>query len=415
MQVVGETIQEQTRACMEAMGRALREAGADGLFDTFDDQLITVDPAYSFQETSLALELPDGVLADGDYRLTLSGTRAIYDTAGNALDGNSDGTGGDDYVRFFTVDRSANTPPVADSQAVNVDEDGSVVIILTGSDADGDALAFAIESNPSHGILSDFDAASHSVTYTPDPEFNGTDSFTYTISDGNGGTATATVAMTVNNVNDNPAITTTGIINATDGDVYTIDFNAMDIDGDSLSWRITGADWLSIDPATGIINGTAETGTYTIRVIANDGNGGTDTYSYTLVVSQRDSDNDGVPDDLDAFPNDANETVDSDNDGIGNNADPDDDDDGEPDATDDFPLDPTETADLDSDGIGDNADTDTDGDGVSDADDPEPMDSYITGNEYDPGWPYWYVLAAIGIAALIGVLGLGAIWFLKRF
>ena len=42
------------------------------------------------------------------------------------------------------------------------------------------------------------------VTYTPDADFFGTDSFTYTISDGNGGTDTATVNVTVTNVNDAP-------------------------------------------------------------------------------------------------------------------------------------------------------------------------------------------------------------------
>lgn len=47
--------------------------------------------------------------------------------------------------------------------------------------------------------------------------------------------------------------------------------------------------------------------------------------------SQTDSDNDGIPDDQDAFPDDPNEWVDTDGDGVGNNADPDDDNDGMPD------------------------------------------------------------------------------------
>ncbi len=43
-----------------------------------------------------------------------------------------------------------------------------------------------------------------SVTYTPTGNWSGTDSFTYTISDGNGGTDIATVTVTVNAVNDPP-------------------------------------------------------------------------------------------------------------------------------------------------------------------------------------------------------------------
>ncbi|RLB69862.1 MAG: hypothetical protein DRH04_04500, partial [Deltaproteobacteria bacterium] len=182
----------------------LREAGGDGIFDTTDDQVIDVTPVYSFRETSMTLGLLDGALADGDYRLTLSGTKAIYDTAGNPLDGNSDGTGGDDFIRLFTIDRSANTAPVADEQDVNVEEDGSAVITLTGSDADGDPLAFGIESNPAHGILSDFDVVNHTVTYTPDPDFNGPDSFTFQVDDGKLGTDIGIVSLTVNPVNDQP-------------------------------------------------------------------------------------------------------------------------------------------------------------------------------------------------------------------
>ena len=91
-------------------------------------------------------------------------------------------------------------------------------------------------------------------------------------------------------------------------------------------------------------------------------------------ASQLDSDGDGVPDDQDAFPNDPNETVDTDGDGIGNNADTDDDNDGVDDANDAFPLDPTESSDLDGDGIGDNSDPDRDGDGVANEDDYFPDD-----------------------------------------
>jgi hypothetical protein len=122
-----------------------------------------------------------------------------------------------------------------------------------------------------------------------------------------------------------------------------------------------------------------------------------------------DFDDDGVVNEQDAFPYDASETLDTDSDGIGNNADTDDDgdnwsdadetaegtdpldaqsvpvdtdgdgignvtdtdDDGDevPDAEDAFPLDPTEAYDADGDGIGDNADDDDDNDQVKDVND----------------------------------------------
>ena len=80
-----------------------------------------------------------------------------------------------------------------------------------------------------------------------------------------------------------------------------------------------------------------------------------------------DDDGDGVSDNEDHFPLNANEQFDTDGDGEGNNTDLDDDNDGVPDEFDDLPLDPNETIDTDNDGIGDSSDTDDDGDGISDS------------------------------------------------
>ena len=88
-----------------------------------------------------------------------------------------------------------------------------------------------------------------------------------------------------------------------------------------------------------------------------------------------DQDNDGVADELDAFPLDPNESVDTDNDGVGNNADTDDDGDGVADSQDAFPLDNSESLDTDNNGIGNNADTDDDADGVADSVDAFPLDN----------------------------------------
>jgi hypothetical protein len=87
----------------------------------------------------------------------------------------------------------------------------------------------------------------------------------------------------------------------------------------------------------------------------------------------RDVDGDSVADTADAFPFDSTESVDTDADGTGNNADTDDDGDGVADNADAFPLDSTESVDTDADGTGDNADTDDDGDNVPDEDDGYPL------------------------------------------
>ncbi len=96
-----------------------------------------------------------------------------------------------------------------------------------------------------------------------------------------------------------------------------------------------------------------------------------------------DSDNDGSVDPVDAFPNDAEEHLDTDGDGTGDNADTDDDGDGVADIGDAFPRDVAEWVDSDGDSVGDNADafpndryetSDTDGDGVGDNADRFPND-----------------------------------------
>lgn len=93
-------------------------------------------------------------------------------------------------------------------------------------------------------------------------------------------------------------------------------------------------------------------GTYTITIYAQNNNGfyssSSEEFSNTTTVLQltglADADGDGVEDSIDAFPNDPSESIDTDNDGIGNNADPDDDNDGVSDLADAFPLDPTRSS-----------------------------------------------------------------------
>ncbi len=91
-------------------------------------------------------------------------------------------------------------------------------------------------------------------------------------------------------------------------------------------------------------------------------------------ASQRDSDGDGVVDAQDAFPFDPSETRDFDQDGLGDNGDPDDDNDGFLDTTDAFPFNPQEWLDTDTDGLGNNIDQDDDNDGITDSADAFPLD-----------------------------------------
>lgn len=90
-----------------------------------------------------------------------------------------------------------NTPPVADPQTVNTTSATSIPITLTGSDADGDALSFAITAQPSHGSLS---GTAPEIIYTPEVGFSGADSFSFTVSDGEATSAPALVTISVTEV-----------------------------------------------------------------------------------------------------------------------------------------------------------------------------------------------------------------------
>lgn len=98
---------------------------------------------------------------------------------------------------------AVNSDPDAMDDVATTDEDTAVTIdvLANDTDFDGDSLSIAEVTQPSNGTVVNNGT---DVTYTPDADFNGTDSFTTTISDGNGGTDTATVTVTVVAVNDDP-------------------------------------------------------------------------------------------------------------------------------------------------------------------------------------------------------------------
>ena len=74
------------------------------------------------------------------------------------------------------------------------------------------------------------------ITYTPNTNFNGADSFTYTVIDGNGGSAVATVDVTVTAVNDDPTAVDDGAVTNEDTPVViNVLANDSDLDGDTLS------------------------------------------------------------------------------------------------------------------------------------------------------------------------------------
>lgn len=90
---------------------------------------------------------------------------------------------------------TTNHAPIASDMTVNTNVDTPVVFALLASDPDGDSLQFNIESQPLHGQLDG--AFASALTYWPNDGFQGTDSFTFTVSDGNSTSNVATVTIQV--------------------------------------------------------------------------------------------------------------------------------------------------------------------------------------------------------------------------
>ncbi|HUL53425.1 MAG TPA: Ig-like domain-containing protein, partial [Opitutaceae bacterium] len=145
-----------------------------------------------------------------------------------------------------------NDPPAAHGIAVTTAEDTPVAIALSGSDPDGDAIAFAIVSPPAHGTLGGSGA---SLTYTPAENYHGPDSFSFMANDGALDSKAATAAITVTPVNDAPVAEPLAVEVMADG-LAQITLAAADVDGDALTFALV------TPPAHGEIGGTAPGLTY---------------------------------------------------------------------------------------------------------------------------------------------------------
>ena len=134
-----------------------------------------------------------------------------------------------------------NHAPVATAQNVATAEDTAKTLTLAGTDEDsGDTLTYSVASNPSHGTLS---GTAPNLTYTPTANFNGSDSFTFTVNDGTVDSSAATVTLTVSAVNDAPSASDFGMTLDVDALNISTDWksasSAADLEGDSLTATVT--------------------------------------------------------------------------------------------------------------------------------------------------------------------------------
>lgn len=131
--------------------------------------------------------------------------------------------------------RYVNRDPVATNDAYSLNRDQSELldVLANDRDPDQDPLQIASASQPAHGSAV---VSGGKIRYTPITGYTGSDTFTYTVTDGKGGTSTAQVALSVQAVNQLPVArndqyTVSGITDS----LLDVLANDSDPDGDSLS------------------------------------------------------------------------------------------------------------------------------------------------------------------------------------
>jgi hypothetical protein len=170
----------------------------------------------------------------GHIRVTVSPSKVTVDYVKASLSGS---TNGQVVYSYSIMAKSGNNPPVAYDQAVSTVENAPVAITLFASDADGDALSYNIVTSPSHGSLS---GTGHYVTYAPNTDYSGLDSFTFKANDGVADSNTATVSITVTAVSAPPVAPSD--LTATAVSTTQIDLSWKDNSVDESSFKIEQED-----------------------------------------------------------------------------------------------------------------------------------------------------------------------------
>jgi large repetitive protein len=179
-------------------------------------------------------------------------------------------------VTINVLDR--NAAPVAAPDTRSTAEDTAITFDPRGndSDADGDALSIVGLTSPSNGLVGL--NADGSITYTPDANFFGTDTFTYAVSDGRATSNTATITILVESRNDAPVAVPDTRSTAEDTAI-TFDPRGNDSDADGDGLTIVGL----TSPANGTVGVNAD-GTITYTPMANFF--GTDAFTYAVSDGQ---------------------------------------------------------------------------------------------------------------------------------
>lgn len=238
--------------------------------------------------------------AHGSVALAGGGTGLTYTPGANFFGGDSftytigDGNSGIDTATVTVNVTNVQDAPNAVDDTATVAEDSAgnnLAVLGNDSDVDLDALSISAVTQGGHGSVS---TNGSTVSYTPATNFFGSDSFTYTISDGQGGSDTATVNVTVTNVND-PPVASANNYSMNQDTTLTIAApgvlgNDSDIDGDTLNAQLVanvshGMVMLASNGSFTYAPNLSFAGTDSFTYKANDGVADSNTVLVTIVIA----------------------------------------------------------------------------------------------------------------------------------
>jgi hypothetical protein len=223
-----------------------------------DNENDTITPSIRTQATHGTASISSGNIVytpTTDYTGTDSFTVAF-----------SDGTVTVNKTIAVTVADSINNTPVPTiATTLTTNEDTAGTMTFSVSDADNDTITTTIKTDGSNGSAS---ISGTTITYTPNANYHGSDTFVVNFTDGTANVE-KTVNVTVNSVNDNPAITLASSTITTDEDnAGSTTFSYTDIDGDTVNATVK----------TNATNGSATISGTTITYTPNANYHGSDSF-----------------------------------------------------------------------------------------------------------------------------------------
>ena len=183
----------------------------------------------------------------------------------------SDGKDGTASGNVSITVAPVNDPPVAGDSTPTTPEDTELNGSVSSSDIDGDTGTYAAGTGPLHGAL--VLNPNGTYTYTPADDYNGPDSFTFTVADGNGGADQGIVSITVTPVNDAPVAADSSETTSEDTQLAG-SVSSSDIDLDAPTYAVVSG------PTDGTLVLNPTTGAYTYTPNANDN--GPDSFTFSV-------------------------------------------------------------------------------------------------------------------------------------